>query len=60
VQGIIEIEGILRQGETTSALAAATNVPEKNEWYSIDLDQMSSFSGTSKTLIELVAGNSAS
>lgn len=49
------IEGVLREGEDTSSLAAP-NKPEIGQWFSIDLDKMSQLTGSTKTLVELTAG----
>ncbi len=55
IQGVVDIEGILRQGETSTSLMVPNN-PQKNEWYTISTKEMSDFTGASTTLVELVAG----
>lgn len=55
IPGLVEIEGILREGESSSALTIPNN-PQKNEWYTISTSEMAQVTGASTTLVELVAG----
>ncbi|KAJ3153047.1 surf-like protein [Geranomyces michiganensis] len=52
--GVIEIEGLMRSPETANKLSMISNVPEKNEWFWLDMDAMTKLSGAQPLLIELV------
>ena len=57
IQGIIEVDGIIRMGESPGMFQIENN-PEKKEWYTIDLQGMCQYSGSDQVLIELY-GNSS-
>ncbi|KAJ3168009.1 surf-like protein [Geranomyces variabilis] len=53
-QGVIEIEGLMRSPEKANMLSMINNVPEKNEWFWLDIDAMTKLSGAQPLLIEMV------
>ncbi|KAJ3032572.1 Surfeit locus protein 1 [Rhizophlyctis rosea] len=52
VEGVVEIEGLLRNGEEGSSMMPA-NKPEKNEWYWIDLETMTKHANAKPVLVEM-------
>ncbi|KAJ3253219.1 surf-like protein [Boothiomyces macroporosus] len=56
VEGSVEIEGCLREGETSNSMRLK-NEPENNLWYSVDLNAMAKKTGSEPILVELTAGN---
>ncbi|KAG0359271.1 surf-like protein, partial [Gamsiella multidivaricata] len=51
-QGEVVVEGLLRSGEQKASSFVPENSPEKNEWYSLDLETMAELSGSQPVIVE--------
>ena len=55
----VHIEGVVRRGEQPRfTFLLPTNLPQKGEWYWIDLKSMAQHTGSSPFLVEMIAGKS--
>lgn len=50
------VEGLLRSGEQKASSFVPENNPEKNEWYSLDLEAMANQSGAQPVVVEMILG----
>lgn len=55
-EGEVTVEGLLRSGEQKASSFVPENNPEKNEWYSLDLEAMASQSGAQPVIVEMILG----
>lgn len=51
-EGEVTLEGLLRSGEQKASSFVPDNNPEKNEWYSLDLEAMAKMSGAQPVIVE--------
>ncbi|KAF9921214.1 surf-like protein [Linnemannia zychae] len=54
VEGEVTVEGLLRTGEQKASSFVPENNPEKNEWYSLDLETMAKQSDSQPVIVEMV------
>ncbi|KAG0004019.1 surf-like protein [Modicella reniformis] len=52
--GEVTIEGMLRLGEQKASSFIPENKPEKNEWYTLDLQTMAKLSGAQPVVVEML------
>lgn len=55
-EGEVTLEGLLRTGEQKASSFVPENNPEKNEWYSLDLESMAKQSGAQPVVVEMILG----
>lgn len=55
-EGEVTVEGLLRSGEQKASSFVPENSPEKNEWYSLDLEEMAKQSGAQPVVVEMILG----
>lgn len=55
-EGEVTVEGLLRSGEQKASSFVPENNPEKNEWYSLDVEEMAKQSGAQPVVIEMILG----
>ncbi|KAF9316240.1 surf-like protein [Podila horticola] len=53
-EGEVTVEGLLRSGEQKASSFVPENNPEKNEWYSLDVEEMAKQSGAQPVVIEMI------
>ncbi|KAF9936859.1 surf-like protein [Mortierella alpina] len=53
-EGEVTLEGLLRTGEQKASSFVPENNPEKNEWYSLDLESMAQQSGAQPVVVEMI------
>lgn len=56
-EGEVTVEGLLRTGEQKASSFVPENSPEKNEWYSLDLETMAKQVGAQPVVVETILGN---
>ncbi|CAO3565182.1 unnamed protein product [Mortierella alpina] len=54
ILGEVTLEGLLRTGEQKASSFVPENNPEKNEWYSLDLESMAQQSGAQPVVVEMI------
>ncbi|KAF9919319.1 surf-like protein [Lobosporangium transversale] len=52
IEGEVTVEGLLRSGEQKASSFVPENKPEKNEWYSLDLETMAKRSDAQPIIVE--------
>lgn len=57
-EGELTVEGLLRSGEQKASSFVPENSPEKNEWYSLDLEAMAKQSDSQPVVVEMILGTS--
>lgn len=57
-EGEVTLEGLLRSGEQKASSFVPENNPEKNEWYSLDLEAMAKQSESQPVVVEMILGMS--
>lgn len=57
-EGEVTLEGLLRSGEQKASSFVPENSPEKNEWYSLDLEAMAKQSDSQPVVVEMILGMS--
>lgn len=55
-EGELTVEGLLRSGEQKASSFVPENSPEKNEWYSLDLEAMAKQSDSQPVVVEMILG----
>jgi cytochrome oxidase assembly protein ShyY1 len=55
-EGEVTLEGLLRSGEQKASSFVPENNPEKNEWYSLDLEAMAKQSDSQPVVVEMILG----
>ncbi|OAQ25494.1 SURF1-domain-containing protein [Linnemannia elongata AG-77] len=53
-EGEVTLEGLLRSGEQKASSFVPENNPEKNEWYSLDLEAMAKQSDSQPVVVEMI------
>ncbi|KAK3832893.1 MAG: putative COX1 assembly protein Shy1 [Linnemannia elongata] len=53
-EGEVTLEGLLRSGEQKASSFVPENSPEKNEWYSLDLEAMAKQSDSQPVVVEMI------
>ncbi|KAG0329175.1 surf-like protein [Podila humilis] len=53
-QGEVTVEGLLRSGEQKASSFVPENSPEKNEWYSLDLETMAKQADCQPVVVEMI------
>ncbi|KAF9183586.1 surf-like protein [Haplosporangium sp. Z 767] len=54
VEGEVTVEGLLRTGEQKASSFVPENNPEKNEWYSLDVEAMAKLSDSQPVVVEMI------
>ncbi|KAF9427781.1 surf-like protein [Podila epigama] len=57
-EGEVVVEGLLRTGEQKASSFVPENNPEKNEWYSLDLEAMAKQSDAQPVVVEMILNTS--
>ncbi|KAJ8323253.1 surf-like protein [Batrachochytrium dendrobatidis] len=57
ITGLVTVDGVIRDGEPCGKLQSWTisNKPEKGEWYSIDLEKISQWTGSLPIIVQMVS-----
>lgn len=55
-EGEVTVEGLLRTGEQKASSFVPENNPDKNEWYSLDLEAMASQVDAQPVVVEMILG----
>jgi hypothetical protein len=58
-EGEVTLEGLLRTGEQKASLFVPENHPERNEWYSLDLETMAKLADAQPVVVEVLLGECA-